>query len=780
MATKTSILIFYLTIAKTQKYFKWTTIGTLVVVNVAGLALTLMNIFQCRPLTVIFVDPKPSYAQCVDIMTLFISSAPVNIITDLLILLLPMPVLKSIRLPRKQKLILYITFGFGVFVTAIDVVRIYALQQGIDTRVGHFQAGNNTSGSSRNRDETDFSWYAALSFMWSAVEVNLGIMIACVPGIKPLVARFMPAIVRDSGTPSPEKHGAIATLNILDMAIAQRIPSTPVLRADGERPETSGQDDDAMGMMDFLTTPDMSGIAQTLQRTPTAMTNTTIGRPVFYDFVNMNNQKSITSMTSRESIRPIIEVTTLFFLWGFAYGLLNTLNARFQVVAAISGAQTIAVHSVYFAGYLIGPLTFGRLILKHWGFKACYMVGLMIYGTGTLIFWPAAVLTSFAAFLVSNFIVGLGLSTLEIAANPFIALCGPPKYAEIRLNLSQGFQAIGTVLSPLLASKVLFTNVRDEPSLIDVQWTYLALCLFTFSLAYVYFCIKIPEVIDDGLEDFAEQTFTGPLAALRNSNSIWITLGFSTFALFCYVGAQESIATGLASYLHSVNLEANPTNVEAIGHTLFAASRFLAAFAGFLIKPRHLLFFFFVGATVFSALSMSSSGNTAIAMTLCIYFFEGPLFSLLYTMALRGLGRHTKDASAILTAAISGGAVFPPIMHAVAVGVGSYPYSFCVVVATLAFGTVCPIYFCISPTGRQQADPIQQSVDAARRNTLVSSRASLSHVARALSRLTSKRKKIDNVTEEKSASIIETQCSSSRSISSRTRGLPVDKDIAAV
>ena len=111
MATKTSILSFYLNLSKTQPIFRWASIATLVVVNAAGLALTFLNIFQCQPVEDVFQDPLPPSAKCIDIVTLYLSSAPVNIITDLAILFLPMPILTSMRLPRKQKTILVFTFG---------------------------------------------------------------------------------------------------------------------------------------------------------------------------------------------------------------------------------------------------------------------------------------------------------------------------------------------------------------------------------------------------------------------------------------------------------------------------------------------------------------------------------------------------------------------------------------------------------------------------------------------------------------------------------------------
>ncbi len=123
MATKTSILLFYLSLSKEEKLFRVLSYLTLAVVNVAGLALTFLNIFQCRPVSATFKNPIPSSATCIDIVTLYLSSAPVNIITDLAILFLPIPILTGMRLPRKQKLILVIAFSFGAFVAVVDVVR---------------------------------------------------------------------------------------------------------------------------------------------------------------------------------------------------------------------------------------------------------------------------------------------------------------------------------------------------------------------------------------------------------------------------------------------------------------------------------------------------------------------------------------------------------------------------------------------------------------------------------------------------------------------------------
>jgi hypothetical protein len=133
MAVKTSILVFYLTLTRNKKVFRYANYVTLFVVNAAGFALTLVNVFQCRPIGAAFHTDSGD-ANCTDIVTLYLSSSPVNIITDIAILLLPMPLLTKMRLPYKQKIILVITFSFGFFVAVVDVVRIAFLQQAAISR----------------------------------------------------------------------------------------------------------------------------------------------------------------------------------------------------------------------------------------------------------------------------------------------------------------------------------------------------------------------------------------------------------------------------------------------------------------------------------------------------------------------------------------------------------------------------------------------------------------------------------------------------------------------
>lgn len=551
MATKTSILVFYLGLSKSQQVFRGFTIATLVVVNAAGAALTALNIFQCHPADAVFKDPQPSSATCTDIVTLYLSSAPVNIITDLAIFFLPMPVLTGMRLPQKQKIILIITFSFGVFVAVVDVVRVAYLQSASLTRLQRVGSPNGIGSTVTKQD--DFSWYASLSFMWSAVEVNLGIICACVPSLKPLASRIIPSLLTDRDEPSEKSEvglaGTAGPRMDMDMGAARRIPSVPDSPVK-TRNQNSGGDDGDMDMLDFLTTPDMVNTVTRAQTVTTAVTpDSRAPKLTFFDFVNMKQPKSMVKMSGKESYYPLALVTVLFFLWGFAYGLLDVLNSQFQLIVRMSTGQSLGLHSSYFGAYFVGPLTIGRLILRKWGFRATFITGLCIYGCGTLIFWPSAVLASFPAFLISNFIVGLGLSILEIAANPFIALCGPSKYSETRLNLAQGIQAVGSVVSPLLARRVLFTSVLDAPSLIDVQWTYLGIALFVVLLAVAFYYLPIPEASDDDLEAVADRRHSVNSRKIIGVKVVYATLALGVFSQFCYVGGQEAVAGIFREYV---------------------------------------------------------------------------------------------------------------------------------------------------------------------------------------------------------------------------------------
>ncbi|RDW59292.1 putative MFS monosaccharide transporter [Aspergillus mulundensis] len=691
MAVKSSILVFYLTLTQGEKIFRYANYATLFVVNAAGLALTLVNIFQCRPVADAFAAQLPADAHCTDILTLYLSSSPVNIITDLAILVLPNPILTRMRLPRKQKIILVITFSFGFFVAVVDVVRIAYLQEATTDREIAFRQIH-----LQNYGGEDFAWYASLSFMWSVVEVNVSVMCACVPSLKPLVARLVPKMIRDS-------IGGTQTSPSDPLPLPASGPHMPT--ADAILEETVSP----AILPEIATVPTVATTFTDTEANTTTMTSTSDPRSMtFFDFVNMKKPANMLKLSNKESIAPNAITTVLFFLWGFAYGFLDILNEQFQEIVRLDSWRSLGLHCVYFGGYLIAPPLVGRTVLKHWGFKATFITGLCFYACGSLIFWPSAVLTSYSAFLVSNFITGCGLAILETAANPFISLCGPLENSEVRLNISQGVQAVGSVLSQLLAKRVLFRSVTDVSSLVDVQWTYLGIALFDVLLAMVFYYLPIPEASDEDLEELANRRRDDNRAAPFGIPVVWMTLVLGVWSQFFYVAGQEVFSTSFEDLITAAYSSPPLTEFDylTIGRSIFAVGRFLAAFLQWFLKPRWILLLSYIGMIVFAALSMHTTGNAAIVSAMMVFLFESGAFSIIFAIALRGTGRHTKTAGTFLTIAISGGAFLPFARYAAQLATNSTADSYSVLVALFAAGALFPIYLNLVPAAMKQVDPV--------------------------------------------------------------------------
>lgn len=378
------------------------------------------------------------------------------------------------------------------------------------------------------------------------------------------------------------------------------------------------------------------------------------------------------NITLKQSILPVSLVTILFFLWGFAYGLLDVLNAHFQTALDVTKGQSGGLQAAYFGAYAIGPLTYSGWIVRRFGYRWAFITGLCIYGVGALMFWPSGLKRSFPGFCGSMFIVGSGLSTLETAANPFIATCGPAKYSELRLTLAQAFQAIGTVVAPVLASQVIFKSV-DDNSLQSVQWVYLGIAIFVFSLAVVFFFAPIPEVTDADMKAQAESS--GSETAYEDKPlSKQYTLFFGVAAQFCYVGAQCAYAGYFINYVSAVRPgtpHATGSNLLAVAQGCFAIGRFIASGLLKITKPRLVLMAFLSGVVVFACLALGLRGDAGIASVTLVLFFESCVFPLIFALSIRGLGRHSKRGASFIVAAVSGGALFPPILGTVADAIGT-------------------------------------------------------------------------------------------------------------
>ncbi|RFU26944.1 hypothetical protein B7463_g9380, partial [Scytalidium lignicola] len=675
MASKNSILIFYLRLARnTWKVLRIASYVTLAVVNVSSIVLTFLNIFQCRPVSLAFTTAATE-SRCISIVTIFLCSAPVNIVTDLAILVLPIPVLTSMRLPRKQKTILLVTFGLGIFVTVVDVVRIYYLQNAaLDVHNQELLSTNGGQGA-------DYPWNASFALMWSAVEVNVGIICACVPTLKPLILRILPSMLKDRSGEGSDMTSSQHS-NRVDMRkrssqtwnsiVATSTQQTGIGLTQLQSVASPPRDDleEEISRMGFLTTPDMN--PEMIRVAPTLSSPST-ERETYFGFFRYEKAKDAIS-----------------------------------TLAGYSTAQTVGLAAIYFGAYFFGALSVGQIALRCSGFKSTFMAGLCIYGIGTLMFWPSAVLTSYPGFMISTFVVGFGLSVLETAANPFLALCGPPRYAEFRLLLAQGVQGVATNLSQILAQKALFTGT---PSLLDVQWTYLAVTLFAVALLLFFYYMPLPEASDIDLQIHANELgipkYHPHISWLP---VIYTTLGLGILAQFLYVGLQQCNSIWFKGLIESLEgnttLLMSPDNYVLLGQSIFTISRFVGAFLCLIMEPRILLLLIFIGALAFSILTFTwtTTSNNIVISVFLTFIFEAPVWPLIFAITLRGMGKNTKAAAAYLTASASGGAIFPFVMYGIIKQGHSLQYSLCVVTALYAFAILFPLYLNLAPAARKQVN----------------------------------------------------------------------------
>lgn len=252
-------------------------------------------------------------------------------------------------------------------------------------------------------------------------------------------------------------------------------------------------------------------------------------------------------------------VTILFFLWGFAYGLLDVLNSHFQADLNITASEASGLSAAYFGAYFLCPLTISGWILRRFGFRVTFMTGyaaqsrpnlsrlsanlnhhrLAVLTVGCLLFWPSGVKASFGGFCGSMFVVGAGLSTLETGADNFLSICGPPRYSEIRLNLAQGVQGVGSFVAPLLASRVFFAKtVNTQQGLKNVQWVYLGVACFVALLIILFYIAPMPEVTDADMHVQAQDISDEDIGPFRKQYNLFL----GVWSQFCYVGAQVAVA----------------------------------------------------------------------------------------------------------------------------------------------------------------------------------------------------------------------------------------------
>ena len=420
-------------------------------------------------------------------------------------------------------------------------------------------------------------------------------------------------------------------------------------------------------------------------------------------------------------------LTSLFFMWGFITCLNDILIPHLKALFDMNYTMTMLIQFTFFGAYFVMSLPAGWLVGKI-GYKNGIILGLIITGIGALLFFPASTFISYGMFLGGFFVLASGITVLQVAANPYVAILGSPETASSRLNLTQAFNSLGTTVAPIFGSMLILANNVENATekAATVQIPYFAIAATLFVIAAIFVFAKLPIIKEQRKKD-------------NISGSAWqyrhLMLG--AIAIFVYVGAevsigsfminffsQDSIAslseTDAAKYVAlywggamlgrffgAVSMSDINSNKKNIYTFLIAIFSFLLAwyitaqinlaaiFFIFVIlnivavkigknKANKTLAVFAIAALGLVILTVLLKGEFAMWTLVAVGLFNSIMFPTIFTLSINGLGKHTSQGSGILVMAIVGGALIPLIMGGLADTIGLHS-SFLITIICYAY-----------------------------------------------------------------------------------------------
>jgi FHS family L-fucose permease-like MFS transporter len=379
-----------------------------------------------------------------------------------------------------------------------------------------------------------------------------------------------------------------------------------------------------------------------------------------------NGQKLVT----QGFLIPFILITSLFFLWGVAHGMLDTLNKHFQDMLNMSKAQSGMIQFSVYTAYFGMALPAGYF-MRRFGYKRGIILGLILFSSGAFLIAATTSFESFWIFLICLFIMGCGLATLETAANPYTTKLGPKESAERRINFSQSFNGLAWVVGPLVGLFIYGNNSSVEGEKLSsmiVPYSVIGGTVFLVALLFVF--TKLPEIAE-------EKTSDENSASVSESPGIEIPLVrqrhfvLGVIAQFCYVAAQTGVFSYLINFVTDVNQNphfdvSNGPYFLSIGFALFMIGRMSGSFIMGYFEPKKLLALYALMCCLLLPVVSAGAGWISLIALYGVFFFMSVMFPTIFAMGIKDLGPKTKKASSFLVMSIVGGAVFPPVMGLIA------------------------------------------------------------------------------------------------------------------
>lgn len=365
----------------------------------------------------------------------------------------------------------------------------------------------------------------------------------------------------------------------------------------------------------------------------------------------MNRQKN--SITEKKFLIPFVLITSLFFLWGFARAILDVLNKHFQNALDITITQSALIQVTTYLGYFLMAIPAGWFINRH-GYRLGVVIGLMLFGIGSLMFIPCAALGTFYSFLTALFIIGCGLVFLEVSANPYVTELGAYETATSRLNLSQSFNGMGSLFATFAVGQFLFgeETANDSGS---VALPYTILGILVLAIALIFSRVSLPEIKH---EETAEDQMSGTrIIKLFRHHPMFV---FGLFSLLAYEVAEISINSYFMNFVTGEGWMNDNTAsiVLTIALAFFMVGRFIGSWIMQRIPAEKTLLICALGSVICMAIILLDFGKISMYAVIANYLFEAIMFPTIFSLSLQGLGNLTKSASSLLMMTPIGGCFF--------------------------------------------------------------------------------------------------------------------------
>lgn len=400
-----------------------------------------------------------------------------------------------------------------------------------------------------------------------------------------------------------------------------------------------------------------------------------------------------TTLSSKQYAVPFILITSLFFMWGFARAILDVLNKHFQNELDITITQSSLIQVTTYLGYFLMAIPAG-LFINRQGYRRGVVLGLILFGFGSLAFIPCSYAGTFYAYLVALFVIGCGLVFLETSANPYVTELGPKDTATARLNFSQSFNGVGSMFATLVVGSFLFQNSEAEGGNGgNAVVPYAIMGAVVMIIAVVFSRVNLPEIKHDDDKDTQE----GGHNLSRLFSNGWFVFGL--MALLAYEIAEISINSYFINFVTGQEWmeAATGSTILTVALGLFMLARFVgAAIMSNMAAEKYLLICAVGSVVCIALLLMNISMEVSVGALLCNYMCEAIMFPTIFSLTLRGLGGLTKSASSILMMTPVGGCGFL-LMGLIADNTGNLVLPFFIPLVGFAF-VLAYAYKCVKLT----------------------------------------------------------------------------------